>query len=575
LPGGNEPLTPLQWQPVPGQKGAFVYPFTRKVDTVSSNSYLVQTSGAIILIDPGGLPDQATHLASIVREARAERSRPLLSILTHAHVDHFIAARSDPLLADPEATLLAIQEAGASAIESADGRLTMADLLGQEIPPIRIDLRLVREGDAGMSQGPVRRMSVNAVEITVVREPPEFGLPREQILVGNDPPLAIYHTPGHSPDSCCIRIGGLLFIGDLPFAASPGLAGIPGWNREALIRSLAGIRELLSRGGIAVVCPGHGRILLAGDASRMLGAVQEDTGTLTGVEELNQDRARETAAFAEACMEQVNELFTVMAGRLYYVSHVMEELGEDGIAADLPALLRGDVIDDLVEDFAGFTREFHSGRYMPIHQALKGGQVISRLERTFDQEALARILDPTLLRRAERLLGDYTTMLRGYNPPREVVLVDLPATVGTCLSGHTLPSSSDEEVLASADDQEAFGRLLLARIGMPPLLSDVTVTFDAEAGIPAVPVDREHFLDLLTYLLEDLVGTGAHAITIHTGTERDAAVVTLSGEGCTGRPDGGIPRRFLSGLCERAGGTLDAREADGSRTYRIRFPLVP
>ena len=573
MPGGNEPLLPLQWQPVPGCGEAMVYPLIRKVDIVSSNSYLVQTPDAIVLIDPGGLPDQAAHLASIIRGIRGEKARPVIMMLTHAHVDHFLAACSDPLLADPGITLFAIQESGARSLESSDRQVTQAEMLGKEITPMRIDLRLL-EAARERAGAPVRRTFANGATVMVVQDPLESGLPHERIVVGDGPPLDIFHTPGHSPDSICIRIGGLLFIGDLLVAANPGLAGIAGWNRDALIRSITGIQELLSRGGITAVCPGHGRVLTPDDTARMLGAVQGEARLLTGVAELNRDRARETAAFAEDCMEQVNELFTVMAGRLYYVSHVMDELGETEIAAGLPEMIRGEVIDDLLDSFASFTREVHSGRHMPIALALKGGQVIGKLQRTFDQEGLAQIIDPTLVLRAERLLGDYTITFRGFSLPRDIAEHDLNALLRASLTDHTVRSSSDDDVLASADDHAAFGRLLLARIGTSPLLGDVEVTFGADSKTLTVPVDRERFLDLLTYLLEDLVGTGAKAITIHTGKDGDTTVVTISGAGCTGRPGGGIPRRFLSGLCERAGGTLDSCEAAGSRQFTIRFGTV-
>ncbi|RPJ52964.1 MAG: MBL fold metallo-hydrolase, partial [Methanobacteriota archaeon] len=143
MPGGSEPLIPLQWQPVPGCENALVFPLIRKVDTVSSNSYIVQTPDAVVLIDPGGLPDQAAHLASVVRAIRAEKARPLVVFLTHAHVDHFMGALSAPALTEPGTAVVAAQDSGAKALESADTTLTQANLLGQKIFPMRIDLRLL------------------------------------------------------------------------------------------------------------------------------------------------------------------------------------------------------------------------------------------------------------------------------------------------------------------------------------------------------------------------------------------------------------------------------------------------
>jgi hypothetical protein len=162
-------------------------------------------------------------------------------------------------------------------------------------------------------------------------------------------------------------------------------------------------------------------------------------------------------------------------------------------------------------------------------------------------------------------------MLRGFSPPRNIADADLNLLLNACLEGHAAHSGSDEDVLASVDDPAAFGRMLLARIGTPPLLADVAVTFGTDSETLTVPVDRERLLDLITYLLEDLVGTGAHAITVHTGEEGTAVVVTIAGTGCTGRAGGGTPRRFLSGLCERAGGVLESGEVEGSREYTIRF----
>jgi hypothetical protein len=136
---------------------------------------------------------------------------------------------------------------------------------------------------------------------------------------------------------------------------------------------------------------------------------------------------------------------------------------------------------------------------------------------------------------------------------------------------HTIRPCSDEDILASADDEAAFGRLLLARIGMPPLLSEVAV--DLDIGTDPLPVlaDRDRVLDLMTYLLEDLVGTGARAIAIHAGRGGEAAVATISGTCCAEPSGGGRPRRFLYGLCERAGGTLAFGGPTGSRSFTIGF----
>lgn len=571
MPGGSEPLLPLQWQRVPGGGDAQFYPLIKKVDTTSSNSYLIQTQDALILIDPGGLPEQAAQLVSIVHEIRAASGRPLVVLLTHAHVDHYMGALAAPQLRDREAAVIAVQEEGVAALESADRQRTIADVLGREPTPLRVDLHLLAPGEM---EGQVRHTYANGAAVTVVQRPVESGLSHEQLVFGPCTQIEIYHTPGHSPDSCCIRVGRLLFTGDLLFAASPGIAGLSGWDQEDLIRSLAGVRALLSHGGIEALCPGHGPMLSVEDGLFMLGAVERDARLLTGIAEWNVDRTRQSAAFAEECMEQVSELFTVMTGRLYYVSHLMDELGESDTAEALHALIRGDAIDDLIDSFDAFNREYHSGRYVPANLALKGGQVIGKLQRSFDQTALAQIIDPTLVTRAEHLLGDYITMLRGFTPSRQIAMEDLWKLLEIGIAAHTARSCSDEEILASADDDAAFGRLLLARIGTPPLLGGVAVDFVPGMEPLPVLVDRNRFLDLVSYLLEELVGTGARAIAVRARRDGEGVAVDMSGTDCAGPTPGRAPLGFLFGLCERAGGTLGFDEGAGSRQFTIRFASI-
>jgi hypothetical protein len=106
---------------------------------------------------------------------------------------------------------------------------------------------------------------------------------------------------------------------------------------------------------------------------------------------------------------------------------------------------------------------------------------------------------------------------------------------------------------------------------MPPLLSDVAVDLDAgEEPLPAL-LDTDRFLDLLTYLLEELVGTGACAIAVTARQDGDTAVVTISGTGYRGDAAERTPRRFLYGLCERAGGVLDFDGTAGTQRFTIRF----
>jgi len=573
LQAGNDQLAPLIWQPVPGAPEASINPLIRKIDTISSNSYLIATEDAIILIDPGGLPEQVEQLSRAIAECRAKKDRPVFVFLTHAHIDHFIGVQSNPAFASSGVAVFAVQQSGAVALESGDGRLTQADLLQTTISPMKIGLHLLTDERARLPGVMASLCFPNGAEITIVHDRTHdnpAGLPHERVQFGHGPALDVFHTPGHSPDSICLKMGSVLFIGDLLFAANPGIAGLIGWSQEALVQSLSGIDDLLSGGEIRFICPGHGRVIPAPDALRMLSAVRSDALALANIAELNRERAIRTAAFAEDCMEQVNELFTIMAGRLYYVSYIMEELGEAEMAEEASGLIRSDTIDELLEAFRDFAQEHHRGEQVSIHLVLKAGQVMGKLERTFNRDELSSIIDPTLVQRAGRLLSDYIIMLRGFAPPGEISDHNIIPVIEALVTGLSVPPCSDEDVLSSATDDEAFSRILISRIGARPLLEDVSVSVQNESRALAVFIDREHFIDLLTYILEDLVGTGAGRIGINARQQDETAIISVYGDA----PSSGSPRnrrtwRFLQGLSERAGGTLALQESDGIERYEF------
>ena len=197
--------------------------------------------------------------------------------------------------------------------------------------------------------------------------------------------------------------------------------------------------------------------------------------------------------------------------------------------------------------------------------------MIAKLERSFGGAELAHIIDPALARRAARLLSDYTTMLRGFSPPRELVEYDIVRHLEALVTGLSVPSCSDDDLLSSDDDHSTFTRLLLRRIGMQPLLSDVEFTFSsAEKHLVATFV-HDDLTDLITYILEDLVGTGAEAIALQIKPDNKDAIITISGTGCTISDEMKTGAGFLGRLCNRAGGTLSFVTDGKGREYTIRI----
>jgi glyoxylase-like metal-dependent hydrolase (beta-lactamase superfamily II) len=70
--------------------------------------------------------------------------------------------------------------------------------------------------------------------------------------------LAVLHTPGHTPGSCCFQVPGedICFSGDTLFAGGVGRTDLWGGDFDALERSISG--RLYTQNGAVQVVPGHG-----------------------------------------------------------------------------------------------------------------------------------------------------------------------------------------------------------------------------------------------------------------------------------------------------------------------------
>lgn len=68
--------------------------------------------------------------------------------------------------------------------------------------------------------------------------------------------LTIYHTPGHTPGSCCIAYEHHLITGDTLFMDSCGRTDLPGGNWKQMEQSLALLAQLPNY----QVYPGHGQM---------------------------------------------------------------------------------------------------------------------------------------------------------------------------------------------------------------------------------------------------------------------------------------------------------------------------
>ncbi len=576
LTSGGNLLDNQRWQVVPGADQARIFPFLKKIDTNSSNSYIVATPGAVVLIDPGGLPDQMNLLAREVGTLTKANPVPVVVFLTHAHVDHFLVIQSHPFFRSPNHLLLAAHEKAAVLLAEADTQYTQADLFGRTLKPIDVQLRFFGNRHApGSSPGKMapredKRMHLRDADIPIGEHQ---GIRRQVFGSGPEEMIEIFETPGHSPDGVCYRIGELLFIGDLLFAANPGIAGSRGWNQKDLIDSVGKVMWLLDNEDIRILCPGHGRVVPAEIGRTMLSSIRDDARSLNGIATVTPEWAQEMAQYAEGLMDHIAGCFTIMAGRCYRAAHILEELEESGEAEKISGVLNISVIDEILEDFHRFNEDYRNGNQRDVHLALKAGQIASKLEHVYKKERLDLVIDPYLIRRVARLLSDYMTTFRGFQQPAEKEVFEPDSTLGLFIAQFAEPDFDNEDLMSLADNEDEYMLAFIRRLVRVPLFPGDQVTFEPSGQPCRACGDTDRLNDLIASILEDLAGADYTGVTVSIRPgEHDVIIFIKAGKSGKEMEIPGKELDFMKKECEIAGGSLSTTSEDSLFSASIALP---
>jgi glyoxylase-like metal-dependent hydrolase (beta-lactamase superfamily II) len=168
-----------------------------------------------IVVDPGG------DYEEIDRRLRALGLKVDAIVHTHTHVDHV------------GATAELQRKTGAAASIHEDDRF-LYDLLPIQAALLGTDVPVVADVDGALVDGHTLR--AGALE------------------------LAVLHTPGHTPGSCCFVAteGGTtrVFAGDTLFRGSIGRTDLWGGDSDAILRSIH--QKLLTMPDDTVIVTGHG-----------------------------------------------------------------------------------------------------------------------------------------------------------------------------------------------------------------------------------------------------------------------------------------------------------------------------
>lgn len=534
-----------------------LYPYIRKIDMMSSNSYIISSSGQIGLIDPGGLDSQMDRLMEVIRRLHDERPRPVVVYLTHVHADHSFELCRSSIFKDFDQVALAVQAEGARSLERGDPKMTLSHLLGKEIPPISPEVKLLSFGDLTK---PVRRRLDLGQGAALEYETASLGigggvvLKSQRVDLGGGDALEIYRTPGHSPDSVCIRAGDVLFLGDLLLASNPGVAGMPGWSREDQMESIRRILWVLERGGVRLCYPGHGRPLDVETTRRTLLQLLQYTESL-GQVLIDEVWAREAAGNSTIIIQELERLFTIIGGRLVLITSVLEDLEEGEAAGDAEALLDIAALDALFFRWHDKCRR-EEKEILDIALVHEAGRIVGKLDEIFERDGASELFEDHLLRRAERLLNDYMVTYRGFRPPQCLRTGDLNSILRGSIDGF-LKKPYDEGAILEAETEEDYLRALAARISYVNLPERVAVAFEGSEELSPAIVDGERLTDLAIDLLERLAAARAEEIVVETLEMGWGVTVRITGRGpAVLDPFRHDERRYLERSIALSGGSL-------------------
>ncbi len=174
----------------------------------AANGYAVQDDAATaaILVDPVVSPHALSDLPPITA-----------IVLTHAHFDHMLTVNEWRAYSGAP---LAVHRGDAPALGNADLNV----------------YRLFTGGEGGTT-------------------PAEILLDEGATLHVGEETLTVWHTPGHTPGSICLRGDNFLITGDTLFAGTIGRTDLPGGREQEMRASLGRLFALETE---VTLYPGHG-----------------------------------------------------------------------------------------------------------------------------------------------------------------------------------------------------------------------------------------------------------------------------------------------------------------------------
>jgi glyoxylase-like metal-dependent hydrolase (beta-lactamase superfamily II) len=481
-----------------------------------------------MVIDPGGDDQQIQNIHETISGLIHEKPRPVFIYLTHCHIDHCL--KTSVIFTNPAfQSFLFIHEEGAKALSGSNKDFILLHLFNMEMENVSGAIPLFSENDKKKSGDFCLDIpDSNGFEILSCIHHDENNFYTQKVNYKNDV-VTLYHVPGHSPDSICIQIEDLLFIGDHPFAANPLVAGIKGWAQSDYITSLKNIIDLLTKEDFSIIISGHGNVSETPIIIKILSGILSEAQSLVSLPELNNERLKSLFEYSKILLDEAQRLFTIISGRIYKVGYFLNELDESEEAAKLEHIINFEEIDHFMSSLNGLKEEYENNEKKPELIFLFRYLVfLKKLRELFDPKLVSGLIEEHLLRRASGLLIDFFNTVRGFRYENlcayediNEILTKLTCDLKTSLYDH-------DEILESLDNNKDFIKKISRRIAYEPIFAHIEFDLSLNESLPKVFVEKSIFSDILLSLFESLAVRRSEKISIQTRSDGGKVKVTIT-----------------------------------------------
>ncbi len=547
--------------------GGRIFPFMRKPDVTCSNVFIIDIGAFTILIDTGVSRDLMDSICKVLAELSQDNQKPILIIFSHTHVDHIYLGLVDQRFQNYGKVFYVCHTSGSDLLKSGDQKYTQAELVGIPIPSLCVDIPLFQKNLdlKGLSNIPEIGVEHKHYQLS-----DSVSLECVRFIFPNNQCISFWEVPGHSADSIAVQAGSLLHVGDIPFATSPGIAGVPGWNPKELSRTIIRLSWIILNQKISIICQGHGNACTSDELKKNLMNLQQDLDAMPEITMFDKTRLSGALLHATDLIDEAHRILPILAGRIMLLRYRLEELEEEDLARKLEKILPDEEIDKILIQFSRYYDDFKSGLRCEYQVILKAIQTLQKIKSFLSGNNVENIIDSSLLRRTMQLFSDLLSSIQGNIPTGSLSFVnpvDLIQDVAHRRSSHMM---SDEEILLKADDEDEFKKVLVCRLAEYQNLSDIKITIDSPIDPQTIYADSERLSDFFSVLIDYYYTYGADEAHITINTLQEFALIKIVPNGACFQPCLPLSRALIRSI-KYAGGELVKIPGKESEEMILKF----